>query len=335
MSQNRIENLESSISIGSGFARADRRARPHRIRVPGKRTDGTYDRAAVGPRGCDHLAWRRSPKALGALACLVALVSAAYSDPLPGSTLSPTVLADTHSRPVVWSPGKVTVLSFFAFWCDTWKDQSPRLLKARSALAGLPVDVLTISVDGRWSDVPGYDTNLPLLLDRNGWSVKMGVDRVPTTVIVDPSGVIRWVRSGVVRTDDVIRESRAALTPVADGAVTLRLENFPPPVGGFEILDILRRLDVHAQLVLNPTAKTSDALVQQAIRQGQTLAGQLPKHGIVDPYDETRPGVGEIVRRIVLGAAPGATIVLHCDVAQTRQALPDLIAALKRRGLAL
>jgi hypothetical protein len=277
----------------------------------------------------------RASRAIALLLALVGATGSAASDPLPGSTLPPAVLADRQSRPVQWAPGRVCVFSFFAFWCDTWKDQSPRLLKARSALAGLPVDVITVSVDGRWTDVPGYNATLPLLLDRAGWSAKIGIDRVPTTVIVDQAGQVRWVRSGVVRTEDLIREARAALHPASEGAVILRIENFPPPTGGFELLDVLRRLNVHATLGLKPGVKPTDALVRQAVSEGHSLAGPIPKHGLVDPYDQTRPGQAEIVRRAVLAANAGATIVLHAEVLQTCQALPELVSALRKKGLTL
>jgi peptidoglycan/xylan/chitin deacetylase (PgdA/CDA1 family) len=58
--------------------------------------------------------------------------------------------------------------------------------------------------------------------------------------------------------------------------------------------------------------------------------------------DWTRPGVGQIVRQVVANLHPGAIILLHDgapdtesqDRSQTVQALPQILAALKARGLA-
>lgn len=257
------------------------------------------------------------------------------ADPLPGSFVPPASLVTRSGAPTTWHPGRATVISFFAFWCDTWKDQSPRLRQAMGALQGLPIDLLTISVDGRWDDVPGFDPSQPCLLDRIGWSSRLGVDRVPSTIVVDGQGRIRWVKSGVTRSDDIVREARSALGAAKSGSVTLRFEDFPPPNGGFELLDELRRLGVHVTLGLRPGVSRDDPTVRKAIEMGNEIAdGPVPPN-TVDPFDTTRPGAAEIVRRVVLGARPGSTVLLHAGVGQTLDALPRIVDALRSRGLAV
>jgi hypothetical protein len=191
----------------------------------------------------------------------------------------------------------VTIFSFFAFWCDTWKSQSPRIREAGRILNGLPIDTITISIDGRWSDVPGSDPVLRCLLDRAGWSAVIGVDRVPTTLVVDAEGVVRWSHSGVVRVEDLVTAAKSALEPRKQAQVHLCIKNFPPADGGYEMLDQLRRLGVRATLV---SSDLGQELVKRACDQGQSCVQTIRLTGPTDdPYDETRPGPIEIVRRVV------------------------------------
>ncbi|HWD41162.1 MAG TPA: hypothetical protein VG944_20100 [Fimbriimonas sp.] len=265
------------------------------------------------------------------------LVSAwASGDPLPGSKLSAVTLVGRDSSPAAWKPGRVTILSFFAFWCDTWKEHCPRLAKTRAALAGLPIDVVTVSVDGRWSDVPGFDPSLRCLLDRKGWAASIGVDRVPTTLVVDESGQIRWVKSGVARTEDMVREARSALRGASSGEVRLELQSFPPATGGHELLDELRRLQLHATLVLRSSyPKELERIVREAKEFGQEITTTSLQGRQVDPYDETRPTGEELVRRIVEQASPGSTVVLHAGVEVTRRTLSKIVDALRKAGLSV
>jgi len=57
-----------------------------------------------------------------------------------------------------------------------------------------------------------------------------------------------------------------------------------------------------------------------------------PRRPVVAPYDQQRPGVAELTRRILFAIRPGAVIQLHAGVTDTRTILPDLIATLRRRG---
>src|SRR5438132_11810952 len=67
----------------------------------------------------------------------------------PGQPLAAFTLPAYGGGSGGWKPGRAAVLSFCAFWCDTWKEQNQRLAAAEKALAGLPVDFYTVSVDGR------------------------------------------------------------------------------------------------------------------------------------------------------------------------------------------
>ena len=52
----------------------------------------------------------------------------------------------------------------------------------------------------------------------------------------------------------------------------------------------------------------------------------------VDPLDWKRPGVEVIKQRVLSSAAPGAVFLMHSTVSQTVEALPDIIAGLRKDG---
>ncbi|MEM9446475.1 MAG: polysaccharide deacetylase family protein [Verrucomicrobiota bacterium] len=51
----------------------------------------------------------------------------------------------------------------------------------------------------------------------------------------------------------------------------------------------------------------------------------------IDPKDWTRPGIGEVSRRIVSGIHPGAIVLFHDTHNTTIQAMPDIIEKLKSK----
>ncbi|RYG44705.1 hypothetical protein EON79_14340, partial [bacterium] len=99
--------------------------------------------------------------------------------PIPGQRLAPMELLDAAVKPKTWKPGRRTVITFVAMWCDTWRVQEPKLKKVRKATTG--VDFLTVSVDGRYRDVPEAPA---IWADPKGKVVKkLGIDRVPYTLV--------------------------------------------------------------------------------------------------------------------------------------------------------
>jgi hypothetical protein len=268
-----------------------------------------------------------------AATALVLAASCALADPVPGAKVEPVELVARDGSAYKFEPHGVTVLSFFAFWCNTWKQQCPRLSQAMKQLSGFPVHVLTVSVDGRWSNVPGFDPSLPLALDREEWSHRLGVDRVPTTVVLDANGVIRWVKSGVLRTDELVDAARGACKPLSSGIIHLTIANFPPPDGAFQILDDLRRAGCHA--IIEPRASltsSESAWVEKAMEQGNSVGAIRKPGAAVDGLDETRPGAKELLRRLLEAAHEGTTIRLHANVADSRAILPELIRELRAAG---
>ena len=307
------------------------------------------------------------------------LAALALAPPVPGSRLDPFDLRTLEGVPYRWRPGRTTVLSFCAFWCDTWKDQLPRVREALRTTRGLPVEYATISVDGRWTERAKAAAAGTMLGDPGGaWSHAVGIDRVPYTLVVAPSGRVAWTAYGTVRTVelvDAVRESVADRAP-AGGRLYLTFDDFPADRLSDELLDVLRAEGAKATLFcVGSKARALGEILRRAVREGHALAigawspdGDRPELArcvaalrdasgrtpdlvrppgseklltltggalafpVDDPYDATRPGVDELVRRVLMRVKPNAVIQLHAGVEDTVRALPEIIRNLRERG---
>jgi len=212
-----------------------------------------------------------------------------HADPVVGDKWSSFQLKDTQSQAVEWKPGRVTVISFCAFWCDTWKLQAPRIAAARNVTNGLPVDYLTISIDGRWSEIAKNNQGLPLWLDGGGeWSKSRGVDRVPTTVVLDPAGEIRYVGGTVIRQQDITDAVHAASQPKLDaGILFLTFDDFPARAEGDDLLDVLRALDVKATFFcIGSRVEQRATLLKRARAEGHSIQCHSWDHDASNPQLE-------------------------------------------------
>lgn len=312
--------------------------------------------------------------------------------PAPGDRLAPFTLPTLNgSAARRWSPGRVTIISFCAFWCDTWKEQTARLAQTRAALAGLPADYLVVSVDGRWAErARGRLDPAGVLLDagnRLSGNV-LGVRAVPYTLVVDPAGVIRFAFQGIARSADLqtlVRElaggAKASAGKHHQGTapVYLTFDDFPASDEDDLLLDALRAASVRATFFcVGEHVAERPALVRRAAAESHALQIHSWSHNrrdpqlircaralqsvaavsptlyrppgsdrllrlpelmplrpvtVVNPYDFQRPGPAELARRVLLAAKPGAVVLLHAGVGETRTALPGLVRSLRRRGL--
>lgn len=219
-------------------------------------------------------------------ACLVlaAWGSIVEAAPVPGDNLKPFTLVSSSGKPVHWKPGRVTVLSCMAFWCDTWKTQAPRLDQARKASGVLPVDFIQVIVDGRYSKFLA-STPFDYWLDRDGtWSKTLKIDRVPYTFVLDSIGRVRWAAFGIVRSEEISAEIRNALKPAKDGGkLCLTFDDFPNK-GADELLDTLRAKGVKATFFcIGINAAAQKVLVRRAIEEGHSVQMHSWSHDASKP----------------------------------------------------
>lgn len=267
--------------------------------------------------------------------------------PMPGDQLPSISLtsASGGTRPV-WNKGHITVVAFCAFWCDTWKEQSRRMTDSQSALRGLPVMWTMISVDGRWADKSREKSWGQIArdarLDTGGrWTNQLGIHSVPTTLVVDGEGRVRYSAQGIARSQVLLQIVRGLVSgkSAASSAAPLRLvfDDFPSNNAHLDdiLLDTLRALNLRATFCGSIKRRQSSPTITRRARQEghmvQGAFGAAPR-GVVDPFDWKRPGEEEMCRRVLCAVAPGKTILLHAGVRETVQALPGLLRSLIQRG---
>ena len=97
--------------------------------------------------------------------------------------------------------GKITVINFRASWCGPCRKEMPILQRFHEKYTDLGVQVWGINVEqenqaGR-DFISKVNVNFPILFDdKNTLSALYQVDAMPTTVVVDRSGQVRYVFRG-------------------------------------------------------------------------------------------------------------------------------------------
>ena len=107
--------------------------------------------------------------------------------------------------------GRIVVLNFWAFWCDTWKEEMPHLRELAEREKDLGFKLVCISVDGtrlpEFRRRAGAPVPWPVLLDVGGRvSRQYKIAHVPTVVIVDAHGRVRTIAEGYPGNHAVLRE---------------------------------------------------------------------------------------------------------------------------------
>ena len=276
---------------------------------------------------------------------LLLFTASAQAAPLPGETLPQIQLANARGQTRrAWQPRRVTVISWVAFWCDTWKTQSQRLDSARAELRGLPLDWTFISVDGRWSGKTGdgrwSDIARQALLDGGSrWTHQLEISAVPYTLVVDGEGRIFYAAQGIARGAQLRPAIRSALSgALPQGALHLAFDDFPSrdPKLDDALLDILRARGLRASFYGTAArVGSSPVIAARARREGHRLRGVFPANApnVTDPFDFKAPGEAELLRRIAGGVGPGKTLLLRAGARQTLAVLPRVLDSLRARGL--
>ena len=110
--------------------------------------------------------------------------------------------------------GKVVVVNFWAFWCDTWKAEMPHLQDLIGRQEELSFRLIAISVDGTrlpefQSRTAGGKIPFPVLMDFDGQArSQYHVAHVPTVIIIDRTGRVRYTAYGYPGNNVILRELR-------------------------------------------------------------------------------------------------------------------------------
>ncbi|MFQ6131351.1 MAG: peroxiredoxin family protein [Armatimonadota bacterium] len=145
--------------------------------------------------------------------------------PTVGSRLPDFRLFDVEGRQLRLGEVKqpVIVLNFWAFWCDTWIAELPQLRELAAQQGELGFKLLSVSVDGVWTDqvkaVCGDEgLPFPVLIDRGSrLSKRVGLRRVPTLLVVGRERRITFVHEGYPGNPHVLRAIRAAASTQSAG----------------------------------------------------------------------------------------------------------------------
>ncbi len=134
---------------------------------------------------------------LAMAACAAPAMGASRVDPWPADKPTPPLeLQDLDDRPwrLADQAGRVTVLNFWATWCEPCQAEMPSLqaLAQRHAASG-QLQVIGVNYqEGAMRVrrfVQRHDLRFPILLDEQGTAARAWTSRIfPTTVLVDARG---------------------------------------------------------------------------------------------------------------------------------------------------
>ncbi len=157
-----------------------------------------------------------------ALALGLCIPAHAQASLVPGASAPSFTLPDTEGRARSLSEwtGRPVVLNFWAFWCDTWKAELPSLRALSDEQSALGFSLVAVSVDGtrvpEFTRQRGAPTPFPTLLDTQGKvSRAYGIAHVPTVVILDARGHVRYTHIGYPGNDAVLSVLRRLSVPAA------------------------------------------------------------------------------------------------------------------------
>lgn len=125
-----------------------------------------------------------------------------------GKYLSEITLEDLNgSQVTVGQSGKITVINFWATWCPPCRDEMPELnIFAQSNQQN--VDFYAVNLQesnekvSEFMNQNGY--SMPILLDTNGVvAKKFQITAIPTTIIVNKHGMIKYRKSGAMTSNEL------------------------------------------------------------------------------------------------------------------------------------
>jgi thiol-disulfide isomerase/thioredoxin len=114
--------------------------------------------------------------------------------------------------------GQVVMINFWASWCGPCRQEFPALDQIYAKYKPMGFTLVAINVESERADAEKFlgatPVNFPILFDPdNTVSGKYGVSAMPTTVLVDRQGRVRWQHRAYKPGDEAkyIEQIRAAL----------------------------------------------------------------------------------------------------------------------------
>jgi len=149
---------------------------------------------------------------------------ALVASPLVGKPVELTA-PDLQGREVsiTAARGLVRVVDFWATWCEPCQEQMPALDRLAKDLGGDGLAVFGISMDEDRAQVASWleanPVRFQILWDRGGGrhAERLDVQRLPTTLVLDRAGVVRFVHQGYLPRNEAAlgREVRQLLSEAA------------------------------------------------------------------------------------------------------------------------
>jgi thiol-disulfide isomerase/thioredoxin len=110
-------------------------------------------------------------------------------------------------------PGRRLLINIFATWCTPCQWETPYLAASARRLAEAGIDLVGVDqaepVNSVASFVQAYNIHYPTYIDPNRWSpLSLDARVIPTTILVDPNGVVRSIHVGPLDTAELLAMTR-------------------------------------------------------------------------------------------------------------------------------
>lgn len=132
---------------------------------------------------------------------IAGLAAAAAAGPLKEGDPLPALGAARLEGAVPAMTGRVVLVDFWASWCGPCKKSFPELDKLHRLYADRGFLVLAVSVDEKEADMRSFlaahPVAFPAVRDaKQALVAQVGVEAMPTSLLVDRKGVVRFVHKG-------------------------------------------------------------------------------------------------------------------------------------------
>ena len=173
---------------------------------------------------------------------------------------------------------KVTILNFWAFWCDTWQDEADGFYSLKKNFPHIDYNILSVSIDGSpklFLEKKEEFIYYPVLLDKDSFVSNLyGIENVPVIFILDKKGVIRYKFKGYAGTEELYKSIKKLSDERIENfsskkEICLTFDDFPAGEDTKILLDILEKENVKATFfVIGEKAKDYPEILKRTVQDG-------------------------------------------------------------------